>query len=128
MSLPIVATLVYLAIISSIHSRNAVFLLVVLLPLAFVVYRVAQADMIARAIVTILASVAIYIVYYYGWLLIADIPGDPESIAHIAATQLAVPSRVLPLLIPAIGYLVGAMLLYAPSLRVWFGLKGEHDA
>lgn len=123
LSLPIVMIIVNLVVSRSAYNSSITFFAIGLLPTAFLLYRLLYADKVARIIVSILSIGAVYIVYAYVQIFFAEVPGDPTSISHRALMQLKTPSKMLPVLVPALAFLAGVVLLYTPTMQAWFSNK-----
>jgi len=102
------------------YTSSITWFVVGLLPVSFLIYRLLYADKVARIIVSILSVGAVYIVHSYAQIFLTDIPGDPNSLSYRSMVGLRTPSNVLPVLAPAISFLVGIVLLYTPSMNTWF--------
>jgi hypothetical protein len=100
--------------------RTGAMYTIVILPFVFLIYRLAYADRVARALVSLTVIVPLYVIYFYARIFFAPAPDNPESLASKAAMGLLAPSEMLPLLIPAIAYLIGVILIWTPSALSWF--------
>lgn len=120
LSLPIVMIIVNLVVSRTAYNSSITFFAVGLLPTAFLLYRLLYADKVARIIVSILSMGAVYIVYAYVQVFFADVPGDPTSISYRAFMEFKTPSKMLPVLMPALSFLAGVVLLHTPTMQTWF--------
>lgn len=118
--LPVFVIFVNIILNGWIMVRTAAVFAIVISPLVFLVYRLAHADRFARGLVSLTLFAPLYVIYFYMRIFFAPVPDEPESLAWTATIGLVAPSEMLPLLIPAIGYLVGIILLWTPSALSWF--------